>query len=122
MGELMEEGADPVQKMQLGPFQMWTGFSTSLTEALGFTVTSNNAARQAEKKKAIEKTKMLQQKFAGLQKEWLTKYGYKKFVGDWFYADQLSSDESEDVSGGFNMQKGGYYPDGRSRKGVDGKM
>ena len=53
-----------------------------MMEALGFTATSNNAARQMEKKKAIEKTKALQQKFAGLQKEWLTKYGYKKFVGD----------------------------------------
>ena len=85
----------------------------SIWEAIGFTATSNNAARQEEKKKAIAKTKMMQQKYAGLQKEWLTKYGYKKFVGDWFYADQLSSDESEDSKGGFNMQKGGYYPDGR---------
>merc|ERR1712185_818899 len=115
MGELMEEGADPVQKMQLGPFQMWTGFSTSLTEALGFTATSNNEARQLEKKKAIEKTRQLQEKFSGLQKEWLTKYGYKKFVGDWFYADQLSSDSTES-SGGFNMKKGGYYPDGRYKQ------
>ena len=65
-----------------------------------------------EKKKAIEKTRALQQKSGGLQKEGLTKYGYKKFVGDWFYADQLSSDEDDTSKGGFNMQKGGYYPNG----------
>merc|ERR1719488_434483 len=52
----------------------------------------------------------------------LSKYGYKKFVGDWFYADQLSTDESPESSGGFNMQKGGYFPDGKYRKGTDGKL
>ena len=113
--ELVAEGGEPVTtRMQLGPFQMMSfTFADGILEALGFTATSNNAARQEEKKKAIAKTKMMQQKYAGLQKEWLTKYGYKKFVGDWFYADQLSSDESDDSKGGFNMQKGGYYPDGR---------
>ena len=112
--ELVAEGGEPVTtRMQLGPFQMMSfTFADGILEALGFTATSNNAARQEEKRKAIAATKEKQKKYAGLQKEWLTKYGYKKFVGDWFYADQLSSDKDESSKGGFNMQKGGYYPNG----------
>merc|ERR1712146_451275 len=93
-----------------GPFQMMSFTSSSIPEALGFTATSNNAARQEEKKKAIEKTKALQQKFAGLQKEWLTKYGYKKFVGDWFYADQLSTDNPRSHRAASTCRRAAFTP------------
>merc|ERR1719343_1097552 len=61
----------------------------SIWEALGFTATSNNEARQQEKLKAIEK------------------YGYPRLdgTGGIFYADQLSTDKVP--MGGFNMGKGG---------------
>merc|ERR1719478_465781 len=114
------ESPDVLSEINLRNYMQSKGLRFKLTKTDaelvaegGEPATTNNAARQEEKKKAIAKTKMMQQKYAGLQKEWLRKYGYKKFVGDWFYADQLSSDESEDSKGGFNMQKGGYYPDGR---------
>jgi len=92
----------------------------SLWEAMGFTATSNNEARQAEKKRAIEKCKTAksgvsenQTMFgpggggADSRKKWLDKYGYPRLVGTGgiFYADQLSSDK--EPSGGFNMGKSG---------------
>jgi len=92
----------------------------SIWEAIGFTATSNNAARQAEKKRAVEKCKTSkygvdenQTMFgpggggAEQRKEWLDKYGYPRLVGTGgiFYADQLSSDA--EPSGGFNMGKSG---------------
>merc|ERR1711904_656432 len=76
-------------------------------EAIGFTATSNNEARQAEKKRAVEKCKTSksgvdenQTMFgpggggAEQRKEWLDKYGYPRLVGTGgiFYSDQLSSD------------------------------
>merc|ERR1712176_319080 len=92
----------------------------SIWEAIGFTATSNNAARQAEKKRAVEKCKTSksgvdenQTMFgpggggAEQRKQWLDKYGYPRLVGTGgiFYADQLSSDK--EPSGGFNMGKSG---------------
>merc|ERR1719437_268716 len=84
----------------------------SIWEALGFTATSNNEARQKEKLKAIEKARMapkgvLNGPGATLRKEWIEKYGYPRLdgTGGIFYADQLSTDKVP--MGGFNMGKGG---------------
>lgn len=92
----------------------------SVWEAIGFTATSNNDARQAEKKKAVEKCKVAKSGVDGNQtmfgpggggaeqrKKWLDKYGYPRLVGTGgiFYADQLSTDKAP--SGGFNMGKSG---------------
>jgi hypothetical protein len=84
----------------------------SIWEALGFTATSNNPARQKEKLKAIEKAREAQYGVRGgpgksIRAEWLKKYGYPRLVGSGgiFYADQLSTDEQP--MGGFNMGKSG---------------
>jgi len=92
----------------------------SIWEAIGFTATSNNAARQAEKKKAVQKCMTAKsgvdenQTMFGpggggfeQRKQWLAKYGYPRLVGTGgiFYADQLSSDTTP--MGGFNMGKSG---------------
>ncbi|KAL9184173.1 hypothetical protein ACHAXT_002259 [Thalassiosira profunda] len=84
----------------------------SIWEALGFTATSNNEARQAEKMKAIEKAQkakvgVLGGEGATLRSKWLEKYGYPRLVGSGgiFYADQLSTDK--EAMGGFNMGKSG---------------
>jgi len=84
----------------------------SIWEALGFTATSNNEARQAEKIKAIEKARgakkgVLNGEGASLRPKWLEKYGYPRLVGSGgiFYADQLSTDKVP--MGGFNMGKSG---------------
>lgn len=85
----------------------------SIWEAMGFTATSNNEARQKEKLKAIEKargaTKGVLNGPGGVEvrKKWLDKYGYPRLVGSGgiFYADQLSSDK--EPMGGFNMGKSG---------------
>jgi len=84
----------------------------SIWEALGFTATSNNEARQAEKLKAIEKAKVAKKGVLGgegatIRAKWLEKYGYPRLVGSGgiFYADQLSSDK--EAMGGFNMGKSG---------------
>jgi hypothetical protein len=87
-------------------------FVASIWEALGFTATSNNAARQKEKIKAIQKARgatkgVLNGPGAEIRSEWLDKYGYPRLVGSGgiFYADQLSTDEVP--MGGFNMGKSG---------------
>eukprot|EP00978_Attheya_sp_CCMP212_P009920 scaffold23673_cov46-Attheya_sp.AAC.1 len=84
----------------------------SIWEALGFTATSNNAARQNEKIKAIEKARgakkgVLNGPGAEVRGKWLDKYGYPRLVGSGgiFYADQLSTDK--EPMGGFNMGKSG---------------
>jgi len=84
----------------------------TIWEALGFTATSNNEARQKEKLKAIEKAREAKKgvRLAGgaeIRKGWLDKYGYPRLVGSGgvFYADQLSSDK--EPMGGFNMGKSG---------------
>merc|ERR1719201_2604975 len=96
-----------IGKTYLGPPKV-----ASIWEALGFTATSNNAARQAEKKKAIEKARTATKgvrgiEGAGLRGKWLDKYGYPRLVGSGgiFYADQLSTDK--EAMGGFNMGKSG---------------
>jgi len=84
----------------------------SIWEALGFTATSNNEARQREKLKAIDKAREAKKGVksgpgAEIRKAWLEKYGYPRLVGTGgiFYADQLSSDK--EPMGGFNMGKSG---------------
>jgi len=84
----------------------------SIWEALGFTATSNNEARQMEKLKAIEKARAAKVGVkrgpgAVIRKAWLDKYGYPRLVGSGgiFYADQLSTDM--EPMGGFNMGKSG---------------
>ena len=84
----------------------------SIWEALGFTATSNNEARQQEKLKAIAKAReakvgVLNGPGSELRKNWLDKYGYPRLVGSGgiFYADQLSTDK--EPMGGFNMGKSG---------------
>lgn len=93
----------------------------SIWEAIGFTATSNNEARQLEKKKAIEKCRTakegargswlepnpMPEKGAAIRGKWLEKYGYPRLVGSGgiFYADQLSTDK--EPMGGFNMGKSG---------------
>lgn len=84
----------------------------NIWEALGFTATSNNEARQAEKLKAIEAARNSKKGVKGgpgkdIRKDWLDKYGYPRLVGSGgiFYADQLSTDK--EPMGGFNMGKSG---------------
>jgi len=84
----------------------------SIWEALGFTATSNNEARQQEKLKAVAKAReakvgVLGGPGAEIRKGWLDKYGYPRLVGSGgiFYADQLSTDK--EPMGGFNMGKSG---------------
>lgn len=96
-----------IGKTYLGPPKV-----SSIWEALGFTATSNNAARQAEKMKAVEKCRsakkgVLNGPGAEIRGKWLDKYGYPRLVGSGgiFYADQLSTDEQP--MGGFNMGKSG---------------
>ena len=91
----------------LGPPQC-----ANIWEALGFTATSNNEARQVEKMKAVDaarvsKKGVLNGPGAEIRKEWLDKYGYPRLVGSGgiFYADQLSTDKAP--MGGFNMGKSG---------------
>ena len=84
----------------------------SIWEALGFTATSNNEARQKEKLKAIEYARNANKGVLGgpgkeIRGDWLKKYGYPRLVGSGgiFYADQLSTDK--EPMGGFNMGKSG---------------
>jgi hypothetical protein len=84
----------------------------SIWEALGFTATSNNEARQREKIKAIEMAREAKKGVRNgpgkeLRASWLKKYGYPRLVGSGgiFYADQLSTDKVP--MGGFNMGKSG---------------
>jgi len=84
----------------------------SIWEALGFTATSNNEARQREKLLAIEAARGSKKGVLGgpgkeIRGEWLKKYGYPRLVGSGgiFYADQLSTDK--EPMGGFNMGKSG---------------
>ena len=84
----------------------------SIWEAIGFTATSNNEARQNEKLKAIEKARDAEYGVRGgegktIRSKWLEKYGYPRLVGSGgiFYADQLSTDK--EPMGGFNMGKSG---------------
>ncbi|KAL3780669.1 hypothetical protein ACHAW5_001869 [Stephanodiscus triporus] len=96
-----------IGKTYLGPPRV-----DSVWEALGFTATSNNEARQLEKLKAIDKARnakvgVLGGEGATIRSKWLEKYGYPRLVGSGgiFYADQLSTDK--EAMGGFNMGKSG---------------
>jgi len=96
-----------IGKTYLGPPKV-----ASIWEAIGFTATSNNEARQQEKIKAIEKARTAMKgvkngEGAELRQKWLDKYGYPRLVGSGgiFYADQLSTDKQP--MGGFNMGKSG---------------
>ena len=84
----------------------------NIWEALGFTATSNNEARQKEKLKAIEQARLATKGVNNgpgkeIRADWLKKYGYPRLVGSGgiFYADQLSTDKV--AMGGFNMGKSG---------------
>ena len=79
----------------------------SIWEAMGFTATSNNEARQAEKMKAQANAKDVGGKNSEARTKYLAKYGYPRLVGTKgiFYADQLSSDKKP--MGGFGMGKSG---------------
>jgi hypothetical protein len=84
----------------------------SIWEALGFTATSNNVARQNEKIKAVESARGSKKGVLGgpgaeIRSSWNKKYGYPRLVGTGgiFYADQLSTDK--EPMGGFNMGKSG---------------
>jgi hypothetical protein len=84
----------------------------SIWEALGFTATSNNEARQKEKIAAVNSARqsskgVLNGPGKEIRAEWLKKYGYPRLVGSGgiFYADQLSTDKVP--MGGFNMGKSG---------------
>jgi len=96
-----------IGKTYLGPPKV-----ASIFEAFGFTATSNNAARQEEKMKAIANAKVAKKGVKGgegatVRGKWLKKYGYPRLVGSGgiFYADQLSTDVKP--MGGFNMGKSG---------------
>merc|ERR1712157_411721 len=58
----------------------------SVWEAIGFTATSNNEARQKEKMKAIKKARESKKGVKGgpgaeIRGDWLKKYGYPRLVG-----------------------------------------
>jgi len=96
-----------IGKTYLGPPKV-----ASIWEAMGFTATSNNEARQKVKMEAIEKARNAKVGVRGgpgaeIRAKWLEKYGYPRLVGSGgiFYADQLSTDK--EAMGGFNMGKSG---------------
>lgn len=62
---------------------------TSIWEALGFTATSNNEARQQAKMEAAAQAAVDKE---GKRMKYLAKYGYPRLVGTSgiFYADQVS--------------------------------
>ena len=76
----------------------------SIWEALGFTATSNNEARQALK---MEASNNAAKDPEGKRTKYLAKYGYPRLVRTKgiFYADQLSTDKQP--MGGFGMYKSG---------------
>jgi hypothetical protein len=112
VGRLMNLPGFTVNLPLIGETYLGPPKVASIWEALGFTATSNNEARQEEKKKAIAKAREAKVgvkggEGAGLRQKWLDKYGYPRLVGSGgiFYADQLSTDK--EPSGGFNMGKSG---------------
>lgn len=92
------------EDIKIGPIVLKSPRVATLWEAMGFTATSNNVARQKCKLEARTKAKNDPR---GLRAKHLGKYGYPRLVGTngIFYADQLSSDiEPMD---GFGMGKSG---------------
>lgn len=90
--------------IELGPIKLRAPRVASVWEALGFTATSNNEARQAAKMAAAANAAKDPE---GKRTEYLGKYGYPRLVGTKgiFYADQLSTDQKP--MGGFGMKKSG---------------
>merc|ERR1719384_958580 len=112
VGTLMDLPGFNVNLPLIGETYLGPPKVASIWEALGFTATSNNEARQQEKLKAIEKAKTAKKGVKGgpgqeIRSKWLDKYGYPRLVGSGgiFYADQLSTDK--EAMGGFNMGKSG---------------
>merc|ERR1712087_222310 len=123
VGRLMNLPGFTVNLPLIGETYLGPPKVASVWEALGFTATSNNDARQNEKIKAIEKARTaktgvtssssiwpspdLGGEGAEVRAKWLEKYGYPRLVGSGgiFYADQLSTDK--EPMGGFNMGKSG---------------
>ena len=84
--------------------------TTRQPKLASISATFNNAARQKEKLKAIDKARtatkgVLNGPGAEIHGKWLDKYGYPRLVGSGgiFYTDQLSTDV--EPMGGFNMGK-----------------
>ena len=99
-----EEVGSLGEDIKIGPIVLKSPRVATLWEAMGFTATSNNVARQKCKLEARTKA---EDDPRGLRAKHLGKYGYPRLVGTngIFYADQLSSDiESMD---GFGMGKSG---------------
>lgn len=90
--------------INLGPIKLRAPRVASIWEAMGFTATSNNEARQKVKMEASAKAKADP---TNARQKYLDKYGYPRLVGTKgiFYADQLSSDV--EPMGGFGMGKSG---------------
>jgi len=90
--------------INIGPIQLRSPRVASIWEAMGFTATSNNEARQKVK---IEAALKAAQDPEGKRSKYLAKYGYPRLVGTGgiFYADQLSTDFKP--MGGFGMGKSG---------------
>jgi len=88
--------------VDIGPFK--APKVESIWEALGFTATSNNEARQKAK---LEAQANAAKDPDGKRTKYLAKYGYPRLVGTKgiFYADQLSTDK--EPMGGFGMYKSG---------------
>mmetsp|Transcript_21770 Transcript_21770/g.31257 ORF Transcript_21770/g.31257 Transcript_21770/m.31257 type:complete len:251 (+) Transcript_21770:71-823(+) len=112
VGRLMDLPGFTVNLPLIGETYLGPPKVASIWEALGFTATSNNEARQQEKLKAIEKARTASKGVKGgegatIRAKWLDKYGYPRLVGSGgiFYADQLSTDK--EPMGGFNMGKSG---------------
>jgi hypothetical protein len=112
VGPLMNLPSFTVNLPLIGETYLGPPSVASIWEAIGFTATSNNEARQAEKIKAIAKARdstkgVLNGPGKEIRAEWLEKYGYPRLVGSGgiFYADQLSTDKTP--MGGFNMGKSG---------------
>ncbi len=90
--------------IKIGPIILKGPRVLTIWEALGFTATSNNEARQKCKLDAQENAS---QDPRGVRAKYLGKYGYPRLVGTngIFYADQLSTDTQK--MGGFGMNKSG---------------
>lgn len=90
--------------INIGPISLKAPRVESIWEAMGFTATSNNEARQKVK---LEAQANAAKDPTGARSKYLGKYGYPRLVGTKgiFYADQLSSDK--EPMGGFGMYKSG---------------
>ena len=92
------------EDIKIGPIVLKSPRVATLWEAMGFTATSNNVARQKCKLEARAKA---EDDPRGLRAKHLGKYGYPRLVGTngIFYADQLSSDI--EPMNGYGMGKSG---------------